>query len=542
MPGDGHNYAVTGNAAPSRGDEHPSFRSSRLSGVEDDDLINDGSPEAAQSAPDSGTAPLAKRKRKATNAPSRGVANLTPEQLAKKRANDREAQRAIRERTKAQIEALQQQVRDLSSQKPYLDLQVALKEKEAVEAENREIKKRLAEVLDILQPLLRTSGISNPPATFSQHELRPPLQPPAPSESNGCTPSSVGSLPAGQPHIQSTTSARTPSPIDQLSTLVGLRRSWPNNGVEQPWPIPTALNYQRHNLTHGLDFGESGERLGFNFLLDGSEQIPKVNDVRLTPDSPGPPQTTTASPGDPQLANNLSAESPLTAFTAPIQNVPPTCPLDSVLLNFLRDRQRQAAEGVSRQRLVGPPYPSITSLLNPEKSVYSHPISKVFTDVLRTFPDIASLPEQVAVLYVMFLLMRWQIYPTQQNYERLPEWLTPRPSQLLTPHPAWVDYIPWPRLRDRLVMSWQSYPFDEWFVPWTRTISVNWPYEATDCLLSSPDSEELLINPVFERHLRNLNNWSLGKEWADLYPGLADAARVKHEPSGYLSSQRSSDG
>ncbi|KAL1862310.1 hypothetical protein Plec18167_000901 [Paecilomyces lecythidis] len=521
-------HAVTDNTAPSR---ESSFRPSRLNGAQDD-FINDGTPEEVQSAPDGGPAPLAGRKRKATSAASRGVANLTPEQLAKKRANDREAQRAIRERTKAQIEALQQQVRDLSSQKPYLDLQAALKEKEAVEAENREIKKRLADVLDIIQPLLRTSGTSDSLPTFPQQELRSTHQPHAPSESNGCTPSSVSSLPAGQPHIQSAPSARTPSPVDQLTALVGLRRSWPGDG-ENPWPVPMALNYQRYNLTHGLDFGESGERLGLNFLLDGSEHIPKVNDVRLTPDSPGLPQTATASPGDTQPASNLSTDPSLTAFTAPIRNVPPTCPLDSVLLNFLSERQRQAAEGVSGQRLVGPPYPSITSLLNPEKSVFSHPISKVFTDVLRAFPDIASLPEQVAVLYVMFLLMRWQIYPTQQNYERLPEWLTPRPSQLFTPHPAWVDYLPWPRLRDRVVMSWQSFPFEEWFAPWTRTISVNWPYEATDCLLSSPDSEELLINPVFERHLRNLNNWSVGKEWADLYPGLVDTTRIKHNPDVY---------
>lgn len=149
-------HAVTDNATPSR---ESSFRPSRLNGAQDD-FINDGTPEEVQSAPDGGPAPLAGRKRKATSAASRGVANLTPEQLAKKRANDREAQRAIRERTKAQIEALQQQVRDLSSQKPYLDLQAALKEKEAVEAENREIKKRLADVLDIIQPLLRTSGTS----------------------------------------------------------------------------------------------------------------------------------------------------------------------------------------------------------------------------------------------------------------------------------------------------------------------------------------------------------------------------------------------
>jgi len=82
-------------------------------------------------------------------------------------------------------------------------------------------------------------------------------------------------------------------------------------------------------------------------------------------------------------------------------------------------------------------------MMNPGSAAHSHPLSKVFTDILATFPDISTLPEQVAVHYIMFLLMRWQVEPSRGNYERLPEWMTPRPSQLFTPHPAWMDYLPW---------------------------------------------------------------------------------------------------
>lgn len=94
------------------------------------------------------------RKRKLNSISARGVANLTPEQLAKKRANDRQAQRAIRERTKGHIEALEQQVRELSSQKPCQDLQTALKKNEALQAENRELRDGLKKAMDTIQPLL----------------------------------------------------------------------------------------------------------------------------------------------------------------------------------------------------------------------------------------------------------------------------------------------------------------------------------------------------------------------------------------------------
>ena len=92
-----------------------------------------------------------KRKRGPTNATpagastsSRGVANLTPEQLERKRANDREAQRAIRERTKQQIERLNERIRELESSQPYRDLQAVIAQKDAVQAENEEMKRQLA--------------------------------------------------------------------------------------------------------------------------------------------------------------------------------------------------------------------------------------------------------------------------------------------------------------------------------------------------------------------------------------------------------------
>lgn len=91
-----------------------------------------------------------KRKRVGGNS-ARGVANLTPQQLERKRANDREAQRAIRERTKQQIDRLNDKIRELESAQPYRDLQAVITQKEAVEAENVEIKRQLAQFINIFR-------------------------------------------------------------------------------------------------------------------------------------------------------------------------------------------------------------------------------------------------------------------------------------------------------------------------------------------------------------------------------------------------------
>ncbi|KAJ5682515.1 hypothetical protein N7462_005680 [Penicillium macrosclerotiorum] len=475
-----------------------------------------------------GSTTTAGRKRKLNSTSSRGVANLTPDQLAKKRANDRQAQRAIRERTKSHIEALEQQVRDLASQKPVLDLQAALQHNERIRSENRELRQGLQAALDIIQPLLARPEIEDLPSFLSQPRSVPPPAshtPPFP-ETDQFTANSQASAAGDKVYAESIASLDTPSPTHSAPTL-GARRNSSNGGL-QPSSFRVALDVQRHNIPQGLDFGVE-ERLGFNFLLDPSQNVPKVDRLRRSSSEnfrtshPNPPSPLYVQP------LNFPADQGPPAFATPIKNTPPTCALDSILLDFLSNRQREAAQGIPRQKLVGPPYPSVSSLLNPEKSVYSHPVSKLFTDILRTFPDISSLPEQVAVLYTMFLLMRWQIYPTQENYERLPEWLTPRPTQILQAHPAWMDYVPWPRMRDRIVMSHQDYPFDNWFIPFTRGMRVNWPYEATDCLLSAGDSDELLINPVFERHMRNLSNWSLGSLFAENYPVLVDTTRIRPE-------------
>ena len=72
---------------------------------------------------------------------------------------DRDAQRAIRERQKAKCEEYERRIEELESQRPYQELQSALRLKETVEAENAEIRKTLTSVVAMIQPILgRTCG------------------------------------------------------------------------------------------------------------------------------------------------------------------------------------------------------------------------------------------------------------------------------------------------------------------------------------------------------------------------------------------------
>jgi hypothetical protein len=85
---------------------------------------------------------------------ARGVANLTPEQLERKRANDREAQRAIRERTKTHIERLNARIKEFEQAQPYQELQAVVRQKEAVQQENDEMRRKMEQVMALLRPFV----------------------------------------------------------------------------------------------------------------------------------------------------------------------------------------------------------------------------------------------------------------------------------------------------------------------------------------------------------------------------------------------------
>ncbi|KAK0704993.1 hypothetical protein B0H67DRAFT_592885 [Lasiosphaeris hirsuta] len=502
-------------------------------------------------------------KKRKTRPGSRGVANLTPDQLAKKRANDREAQRAIRERQRLRNELYEREIRELKSQQPYQELQAAIQQKAAVEAEMAEIKQCLASIITLIEPILGRPAADSPAVNHPASQHQPQQQPSQPLLHTESTPTSAAS-PASVGTYGRWYSDH--SPVVSSVTVDAQSQDSPPTGL---------FNQQRHDLIHGLEL--SPERLNLSFVLDPTHKVAKIqNGLNGAQDSPiyshvpmkhdwtstkaaprhSPPplllphcpfggQPAVPMPLLPPRSDFVPAQPPpqpppppfgpnTEISAAPFKNSAPTCPLDSILLDFLAERRQRTAEGLSAQEIVGPRYPSVSSLLNPSISRYSHPLSKVFTDILARFPDLSTLPERVAVLYIMFLIMRWQISPTEENYTRLPPWVRACPLQLTRPHPAWIDHVPFPRMRERLIGGHgpAEFPFENFFIPFTTTLRLNWPYEDVDALLQSPVGDEIMINPVFERHLRRLENWTLGDAFHDAYPMLEGTYNLRSEREG----------
>lgn len=147
----------------------------------------------------------------------------------------------------------------------------------------------------------------------------------------------------------------------------------------------------RHETTDNLDVGP--EKLGLDFLLDGSQNSSKVSSSGSAQDSPYHCRFRESSipnnhrPGSVQQTVSQSTLD-LPFYAIPIRNGPATCPLDTILLDFLHERQKLLAN-TSPQQIIGPAYPSFSSLLNP--SPHSHPLSRVIIDILSTFPDLSTV-------------------------------------------------------------------------------------------------------------------------------------------------------
>ena len=203
------------------------------------------------------------------------------------------------------------------------------------------------------------------------------------------------------------------------------------------------MSYEQHrSVPAPMQPHSNGERHGLNFLLDQTQSN----------HTPPPNAHVAQSQHNSQHGSqhNSQHNSPR-PYDRPIwarlpNHSPYTAPLDSLLGEFVTSRRKQLADGAPLADVVGGPDPSFAALIYPEDSSRRrgcHPVSALLGDIVSKFPDISALPEKVAVLYVMYLTLRWMICPCQACFDRLPDWIRPTAEQVERAHPAWVDHLPW---------------------------------------------------------------------------------------------------
>jgi len=231
-----------------------------------------------------------------------------------------------------------------------------------------------------------------------------------------------------------------------------------------------------------------------------------------------PPQQ----PQMPVMSSSLGRQPPMNPWELPLQLIPPTGPIDAILIGVL-DRQKNLAQsGASETLVVGPLQPSLTALVHPERSNEVHPVASVLSNLLQR-TTLRNLAEKAACLFVMYRLCQWQIAPSLETFRNIPDWFAPQSSQFFTAHPVWVTQIAWGRLREIVINEQERYANEEFQHIFTTSINLNWPYREMDIL--SFEGNEVTLTPAFEAHVRNLSNWSLDEAFQMRYPELRDACK-----------------
>ena len=219
---------------------------------------------------------------------------------------------------------------------------------------------------------------------------------------------------------------------------------------------------------------------------------------------------------------------PQPAWSIPLRLSSPACPFDSILVGLIQRQKSLANTGADATVTAGPYQPSMKPLLySDHPNNKCHPISTVISNLLHK-TALRDLPEKAGLLYLMYRSTQWQILSWSSTYSALPDWQTPRVTQLITPHPAWVSQLLWGKLRDKVIENQELYATDEFQYLYMRSLNLNWPYRGVDAFVSQGD--EVVPTDVFERHVRTLSSWSLDEPFARRYPELRDDCKFTQYP------------
>ncbi|KAK6538693.1 hypothetical protein TWF694_010267 [Orbilia ellipsospora] len=443
---------------------------------------------------------------------SRTISSLTAEQLARKRAHDRDAQRAIRTRTKNQITTLETRVKELENEKGEWEFKTS------------ELKKELENALEALDNIKR-NGIQQPQHSSAVGMQRPVMG--VTSKSPVTIRGDVVSTPSAYAETEQSNdsialSANGKDTSGAMSLDFVCHTGFKPNGYRQIQDQPYEYTARKRSLA---DLASSAS----SDVLANSEVRRRISGAQSLLTSS--PVSTVYSIPSVQYPGTYCVRANGHWEVMP-RHLPPTCILDRVYLEFLEEQARlHRVNGTPLSVLAGPPQPDITFIVNPGSRPPRNGLTQVMAAIVDTFGDLVQLPERVAIVYVLYIWMRWAINPTQESYDNMPEYIKPRPSQLFTARPIWFDHMPWPMTRDVMAKHPEKYPNNEFSIPYTGTLSVNWPYNLRDCVMEQP-SGEFIINPVFEAHIRKIENWSLGSKFTELYPDLAPHVTIVDHPPG----------
>ncbi len=358
----------------------------------------------------------------------RKVADLNEEQKQRKRNMDRQAQQSFRERSKAQIQVLEEEVETLRRQASENE-DIWRHENARLRKEMRRLSQRLQQIGDL------ASSQAEPMLDLAQDRA---LYEPAPQLAESTTsPNSPESIIDTTPDTDCATneSQAAGRVVSDATANQGSQRH--NNETHQashfpaagPQPAPSAPIIDQGNpLISGMHIERS----------DSPNAVPQMNQDIELPDYTSHVAASHVAASHVAASHvaasyqTMCADSILPGFFPPtplsVQSLAThgaasitnqrrevyettcdhshrTCPFDHILVNHLESKRLDIARGESTISAIGPLQPDIAGIFHPEKAARSHQLSRMLVEMMLTFAHVNRL-ERVAFMYKIHKTMR----------------------------------------------------------------------------------------------------------------------------------------
>jgi hypothetical protein len=454
----------------------------------------------------------------------RSVTHLSKAQLARKRANDREAQRNIRQRTKEHIENLEKKVKELEENSRSSSLERVLQRNKELEAEVEKLKIQIAAAQ---AGHILPSPISGelPEELVIPRKVNLDWVPAQPSP-NHWQNSYVPSLEAHTHDIPVTDPRYTSGPNQVFQNAPPGICYEPVEDVESKAIVnPIITPAWEDNMV----FGQTSQALAqpssawapFHPALDKPSRFSDSQPSSFSNNLINQPTFTNTTCW--QSQPSVYAWQFSTKLKAPVTMV------DDLMFSVIHSQRHLALHSnLSGEDLLGPNLPCVNVLFNHVVPVSTKPPENL-TEVMSRYADVLSsrgfalVPEKLASFMCMYRFVQWQISPTFQTFSKLHDWQAPEPAQIEIPHPAWMDLPPWGKFRTKVIQNQDRYDNPEFQNDYASNLSVNFPHDYRMAL--TYENGQLMVSAMMDRHLSDIRNMSMKKPFADKYPEFRDVCR-----------------
>ncbi|KAF6819503.1 hypothetical protein CSOJ01_01246 [Colletotrichum sojae] len=542
---------------------HTAVANSRTTAVNTHVVTQHNDKPAADMTRSASAEPTKPAKRKGT----RSVSTLTPSQLARKRANDREAQRAIRARTKEHIERLERELEELKSERnrdQSQTVQELLRKNKALEEELFKLRENMGLPNGQSYPNSGTAAAAASSSAWVSlvRADSVPVYDDNLSSISGAVPSPRSSpFPSNGDYnvMQELGSSYVPMPDASESWGPGIPVSVPST-VSSPSSSANTDEYGAGYIPTSvpapmMDARSIPAKMEYDDVDSASRRWISSQPRHRPPTGAHTSSAVSSSSAVVEYLSNSrsllpAAVGPLirqpgtVLWEIPTLIVPPTCRIDQLLVGFVQDCRR-LSQLKSLDNLLRPArvnmknfleyhpasptnQPPRCQLADLDRAVSApspgpganHPIAELITALVNK-AGVTNVIERLAVFAVIQRAVAWLVHPTREAYMAIVPELAPKPRQTSVPHPLWVDLVLWAPLRTAIIERQEVYANEEFQAVYSSSLRlINWPCRPIDALVVDPQSGEMWLSDTFTAHAMRVENWRLNESFVRRYPEL----------------------